>query len=51
MTEQQLFAMLDNFISLAILAYFAMYFRARHDALLTRYLDHLEREESASKEQ
>lgn len=47
MTEQALLSLLDNVVSLAILAYFALYFKARHDALLERYLSHLEREEQA----
>lgn len=49
MNEQQLLSLLDNVVSLAILAYFALYFRSRHDALLDRYLTHLERHESEKK--
>lgn len=49
MTEQQLLSMLDNVVSLAILAYFALYFKTRHDALVDRYIAHLEQREGKEK--
>jgi len=49
MTEQQLLSMLDSVVSLAILAYFALYFKSRHDALVDRYIAHLEKHEPIEK--
>lgn len=42
MPDVQLFSLIENSVSLAILGYFVMYFKGRTETITDRYMLHLE---------